>query len=517
MTSNIENIHWDIVIIGGGATGMGCAIDAASRGYKTLLIEKEDYGKGTSGKSTKLIHGGVRYLRQGNISLVLESLKERALLKKNAPHIVHDLKFVVPNYKWWESSFYGIGLKIYDWLAGKQGLGRSQLLSKKETVQLLPTISQKDLRGGVLYYDAQFDDTRLLINMMQTAKEQGATVLNYHEFLSFTKTKEGVINGAEINDTISNKKLTVKAKVIVNATGVFSDTIRNMNNSTTSKIMTSSQGVHIVLDKSFLPGDTAIMIPKTDDGRILFAVPWQDKIIIGTTDTPVKKYSFEPMPQKEEIDFLLTHTAKYLNKVPARGDVKSVFAGLRPLVKNKNTENTKSISRKHVIEVSKNGLITIAGGKWTTYRKMAEDTIDKAVLIAELSNVKSNTKNLHIHGYTTNIKPNDFLGVYGTDADMILELIEKRPELKEKIHPDYPIIKGQVVWAIHDEDAKTIEDFLARRSRLLFLDAKASIVSADGVAEIFKQELNLSDEWKKEEILRFTKVAKQYLLSPLKT
>ena len=513
MTNDIEKIHWDIVVIGGGATGMGCAIDAASRGYKTLLLEKEDYGKGTSGKSTKLIHGGVRYLRQGNISLVLESLKERALLKKNAPHIVHDLKFVVPTYNWWESFFYRIGLKIYDWLAGKKGIGDSKILSKKETVQLLPTISQKDLRGGVLYYDAQFDDTRLLINMMQTAKKEGATVLNYYEFSSFRKTKEGVINGAEINNTINNKKLTVKAKVIVNATGVFSDTIRNMNNSTTSKIMTSSQGVHIVLDKSFLPGDAAIMIPKTEDGRILFAVPWNNKIIIGTTDTPVKEYSYEPMPQKDEIDFLLTHTAKYLTKAPTRVDVKSVFAGLRPLVKNKNTENTKSISRKHVIEVSKNGLITIAGGKWTTYRKMAEDTIDKAILIAGLPNVKSNTENLHIHGYTTNIKPNEFLGVYGTDADLILALIKKRPELKEKIHSDYSIIKGQVVWAIQHEDTKTIEDFLARRSRLLFLDAKASIECAEGIAEIFKQELNLSDEWKQEEILRFTKVANQYLLS----
>ena len=513
MTNDIEKIHWDIVVIGGGATGMGCAIDASSRGYKTLLLEKEDYGKGTSGKSTKLIHGGVRYLRQGNLSLVLESLEERAILKKNAPHIVHDLKFIVPTYKWWENPFYGIGLKIYDWLAGKEGIGNSKILSKKETVQLLPVISQKDLRGGILYYDAQFDDTRLLINMMQTAKDLGATILNYHEFLSFTKTKDGTLDGGKINDAKNQKQYTVKAKAIVNATGVFSDSIRNMNKSTVSKIITSSQGVHIVLDKHFLPGDTAVMIPKTDDGRVLFAIPWNNKVIIGTTDTPVKEYSYEPMPQKEEIDFLLTHTAKYLVKAPTRGDVKSVFAGLRPLVKNKNTKNTKSISRKHVIEVSNNGLITIAGGKWTTYRKMAEDTIDKAAVIAGLPYVKSNTECLHIHGYSNNIRPNDLLGVYGTDADLILALIEKRPELKERIHPDYPIIKGQVVWAIHNEDAKTIEDFLARRSRLLFLDAKASIECAEGVAEIFKYELNLSDEWKQKEILRFTTLARQYLIS----
>ncbi len=511
MTNNIENINWDIVIIGGGATGMGCAIDAASRGYKTLLIEKEDYGKGTSSKSTKLIHGGIRYLQQGNISLVLESLKERALLKNNATHIVHNLKFVVPTYNWWESLFYGIGLKMYDWLAGKEGIGVSKIISKKETVQLLPTIAQKHLRGGVIYHDAQFNDTRLLINMMQTAKEQGATVLNYHEFLSFTKTNEGIIDGAEINNTINNKQFTIKTKAIVNATGVFSDTIRKINNNTASKIITSSQGVHIVLDNFFLPGDTAIMIPKTDDGRILFVIPWHDKIIIGTTDTPVKRYSYEPMPQKEEVNFLLTHTAKYLTKSPTLEDVKSIFVGLRPLVKNGNAENTKSISRKHVIEVSNNGLITIAGGKWTTYRKMAEDTIDKVAIIADLPNIKSNTEFLHIHGYTTNIQPNNFLSVYGTDAVLILELVEKRPELKDKIHPDYQFIKGQVVWAIQNEDAKTIEDFLARRSQLLFLDAKASIQSADNVAEIFKQELNLSDEWKQNEILRFTKLANNYL------
>ena len=512
MINNLEETHWDILIIGGGATGMGAAIDAASRGYKTLLVEKEDYGKGTSSKSTKLIHGGVRYLQQGNVSLVLEALKERALLKNNAPHIVHDLKFVVPTYDWWESPFYGIGLKMYDWLAGKEGFGDSELLSKEETIRFLPTVEQKGLRGGVIYHDGQFDDTRLLINMMQTAKEQGATILNYHEFLNFTKTKEGIIDGGIIKDAINNKQYSIKAKAVVNATGVFSDSIRQMDNNTASKIMTSSQGVHIVLDKSFLPGDTAIMIPETDDGRVLFAVPWHDKIIVGTTDTPVKEYPYEPVAQEEEINFLLTHTAKYLTKNPNRSDVKSVFVGLRPLVKNGNAEDTKSISREHVIEVSSNGLITIAGGKWTTYRKMAEDTIDKAAMIANLPDIKSDTEYLNIHGHKTNIDPNDFLGVYGTDADLIMDLVKKRPELKEKIHPEHSIIKAQIVWAIKNEDAKTVEDFLARRTRLLFLDARASLECTNIVAEIFKQELNLDEEWKQEQVISYTKHAQLYLL-----
>ncbi len=512
--NKLENTHWDILIIGGGATGIGTAIDAASRGYKTLLVEKEDYGKGTSSKSTKLIHGGVRYLQQGNVSLVLEALKERALLKNNASHIVHDLKFVVPTYDWWESPFYGIGLKLYDWLAGKQGFGDSELLTKEETIEYLPTITQEGLRGGVIYHDGQFDDSRLLTNMMQTAKEQGATVLNYHEFLEFNKLGDGMINGGIIKNTFTNKETKIKAKAIINATGVFSDTIRQKDEPTTHKIMTSSQGVHIVLDKSFLPGDTAIMIPETEDGRVLFAVPWHDKIILGTTDTPVTEYPYEPLPQEHEIEFLISHAAKYLTKDPTRADVKSVFVGLRPLVKNGNAEDTSAISREHVIEISKNGLVTIAGGKWTTYRKMAEDVVDQAAMIASLTPVKSDTEFLNIHGHKTNVDPLEPFAIYGTDADLIKKLIKEQPELGEKIHPSYNIIKAQIIWAIQHEDAKTIEDFLARRTRLLFLDAKAAIKAAPIVAQIFKTELNLSDEWEINQLEEFTKHAKQYLLKP---
>ncbi|NIJ45980.1 glycerol-3-phosphate dehydrogenase [Wenyingzhuangia heitensis] len=513
MKEKLENTHWDILIIGGGATGIGAAIDAASRGYKTLLVEKEDYGKGTSSKSTKLIHGGVRYLQQGNFSLVLEALKERAILKRNAPHIVHDLKFVVPTYDWWESPFYGIGLKLYDWLAGKEGFGDSEFLSKEETINYIPTVSQKGLRGGVIYHDGQFDDTRLLINMMQTAKEQGATVLNYTEFIDFTKNLAGLIDGAIIKDTNTLKTYAIQAKSVINATGVFSDTIRQQDHKTTPKIMTSSQGVHIVLDKSFLPSNTAIMIPETEDGRVLFAVPWHDKIIIGTTDTPVSKYSYEPLPKDKEVDFLLTHTAKYLTKNPTKKDVKSVFVGLRPLVKNGNAEDTAEISREHVIEVSKSGLISIAGGKWTTYRKMAEDVVDKATMVAVIPFIKSETEFLNIHGHSKQKPEINPLGIYGTDAKLIRKLAEEKPELKEKIHPNYPFIKAQIVWAILKEDAKTIEDILARRIRLLFLDAKASIESVEVVAAILQEQLIKSEDWKKQQITSFKKLAQQYLLN----
>ncbi|MDO3695465.1 glycerol-3-phosphate dehydrogenase/oxidase [Wenyingzhuangia sp. chi5] len=512
MKEKLENTHWDILIIGGGATGIGVAIDAASRGYKTLLVEKDDYGKGTSSKSTKLVHGGVRYLQQGNFSLVLEALKERAILKRNAPHIVHDLKFVVPTYDWWESPFYGIGLKLYDWLAGKEGFGDSELISKEETIGYIPTVTQEGLRGGVIYHDGQFDDTRLLINMMQTAKEQGATVLNYTQFLEFQKNLDGLINGAIIQDVFTSEKYTITAKSVINATGVFSDTIRQKDQKTIHKIMTSSQGVHIVLDKEFLPGDTAIMIPHTDDGRVLFAVPWHDKILIGTTDTPVTEFSSEPLPQEQEVDFLLTHTAKYLTKNPSKKDVKSVFVGLRPLVKSGNAEDTAEISREHVIEVSKSGLVSIAGGKWTTYRKMAEDVVDKVTMVTILPFVKSETEFLNIHGHRKLKSETNPLAIYGTDEKLMKRLCSSNPELKEKIHPNHPYLKVQIVWAVQKEDAKTIEDVLSRRIRLLFLDAQASIESAEIVGNLLQKELNKSTEWKEKQIIDFKKLAQQYLL-----
>ncbi|MCB0731835.1 MAG: glycerol-3-phosphate dehydrogenase/oxidase, partial [Ignavibacteriae bacterium] len=394
MISNIEsNKSWDFIIIGGGATGLGCAIEASSRGYKTLLLEQSDFSKGTSSRSTKLVHGGVRYLKQGNLSLVLEALKERGILRRNAPHLVHDLPFIVPNYDWWEGPFYGIGLKLYDALAGKEGFGPSELLSKEETLKHIPTIEQEGLRGGVIYYDGQFDDARLAINMAETAYEQGATLLNYVKVTSLNKN-EDMICGVDAIDLETNKKYSISAKVVINATGVFTDSIRKMDEPECKNIIVSGQGVHIVLDNSFLPGDSAIMVPETDDGRVLFAIPWHKNILVGTTDTPVNKFLLEPTPYEEEIEFLLSHTARYLTKDPTRKDIKSIFAGLRPLVKSGEEENTAAISRDHTLNISRSGLITITGGKWTTYRKMAEDTIDQAIVLAHLDFEESVTKEL---------------------------------------------------------------------------------------------------------------------------
>ncbi len=512
MISRIEEKQlWDILIIGGGATGVGIAVDAASRGYKTLLLERKDFAHGTSSRSTKLIHGGVRYLQQGNISLVLEALKERGILRRNAPHLVHNLPFVVPNYDWWEGPFYGIGMKIYDMLAGKEGFGASKILSREETLKRIPTIERNGLNGGVIYYDGQFDDARLVINLAQTAAEQGAVLLNYFPVTSLTK-KSGFINGVITNDVESGKEYELKAKVVINATGPFTDSIRNFDDEHSKKMISPSQGVHMVLDKSFLPGDSAIMVPHTDDGRVLFAIPWYNKIIVGTTDTPINECKIEPIPFAEEINFLLEHASRYLTKDPSRKDVKCWFAGIRPLVSNPEAENTAAISREHVVSISKSGLVTIAGGKWTTYRKMAEDTLEQAIVVGGLDENPCVTKQLQIHGYHNHAGNFGELACYGSDAIEIHNLVKNKSELGEKIHPEMETIKAEVIWTVREEMVVNVEDFLSRRRRSLLLDAKASITMAPVVAELMRKELNKDIYWMDEQVKNYIELSKKYIL-----
>ena len=506
-----ETPCWDFIIIGGGATGLGSAIEASSRGYKTLLLEQSDFAKGTSSRSTKLVHGGVRYLQQCNLSLVLEALKERGILRRNAPHLVHDLPFIVPNYDWWEGPFYGIGLKLYDTLAGKEGFGPSTILSREETIKHIPTIEQEGLRGGVKYYDGQFDDARLAINMAETAYEQGATLLNYMKVMSLVKENQ-MICGVEATDCESNKSYSIKSKVVINATGVFTDSIRKMDDSNSKNIIVSGQGIHIVLDKSFLPGDSAIMVPHTDDGRVLFAIPWHDYVLVGTTDTEVDEFLLEPIPEEEEIKFLLSHAARYLTKDPTREDILSVFAGLRPLVKTGEDENTAAISRDHTLNVSRSGLVTITGGKWTTYRKMAEDTIDHASLLAELEPEKSVTKELRIHGYHSHADEFGDLEIYGSDAIAIQELLREEESYKELLHPSFSTLVGEVIWAVRHEMARTVDDFLSRRTRLLLKNAKLSLMVAPKVANIMSKELNKDNFWIEDQLNQFENIAKNYIL-----
>jgi glycerol-3-phosphate dehydrogenase len=506
-----EQGYWDIVIIGGGATGLGAAVDAASRGYKTLLLEQHDFAKGTSSRSTKLIHGGVRYLRQGNITLVLEALHERGLLMQNAPHLVLNQTFLVPSYEWWDGPFFGAGMKVYDLLAGKLGLGPSARLSREETLERIPTLKEEGLRGGVIYHDGQFDDSRLAVNLAKTAVDLHATVINYMKVTSLMKSAE-MICGVQATDLEAGKPYEIYSRVVINATGVFTDSVVQMDDPEARNMITPSQGVHLVLDKEFLPGITAIMVPQTADGRVLFAVPWHDKVIVGTTDTPVSEPSLEPHARDDEIEFILSHAAKYLAKVPQREDVRSVFAGLRPLVSPGSNQDTASIAREHFLVVSRSGLVTITGGKWTTYRKMGEEAIDHALLVAGLDERPCVTKNLRIHGWLKHIDAADPLYVYGSDALFIKRLMEKDPGLNRKLHEALPYVRAEVVWAVREEMARTVEDVLARRTRALLLDAQASIDAAPAVAEIMAAELGCPVQWQREQTAAFTELAGAYTL-----
>ena len=508
---------WDIVIIGGGAVGAGVAVDASSRGLDVLLVEREDFGKGTSSRATKLVHGGVRYLEQGNVSLVMEALKERGLLLQNAPHLVHDLPFVVPNYSWWEAPFYGIGMKVYDLLSGKYGFGKSRILSLTETLERLPTINQEGLRGGVLYHDGQFDDTRLLTHLMATAVDHGATVVNYASAVELIKDAEGFVTAVVVEDREAGESHTVGAKVVVNATGVFTDETRRLANAEAQTMVSPSQGIHLVFDRSFLASDNAIMVPHTSDGRVLFAIPWHDRTLVGTTDTPIDKPSYEPLPLEEEIEFVLETAGKYLSHPPTRADVLSVFVGIRPLVKAAGADNSKTsaLSRDHTIQIDPSGLLTIVGGKWTTYRHMAEDCVNHAITLGGLNDSPCVTFNLHIHGYKQNFAELGALAVYGTDAAAIQEIAKAEPELGERLHPDLPYIGAEIVWAARNEMSRTLDDALARRTRALLLNAKAAVAIAPKVAGLLAKELGRDEEWQQEQIKSFTTLAQQYILTRL--
>ncbi len=504
---------WDIVVVGGGATGVGVAIDAASRGYDTLLLEQSDFGKGTSSRSTKLVHGGVRYLEQGNISLVMEALKERGLLRQNAPHLVSNLAFIVPNYDWWEAPFYGLGLKVYNLLSGKYGFGPSKILSKEETLQQLPTIKTDGLRGGVVYYDGQFDDSRLLINMVTTAYEQGATLLNYTEVVGLTKDDEGFVDGVRARDAETGQEFTVQAKVVVNATGPFTDNLRRQADPSVKPMISPSQGIHLVFDRSFLPGSSAIMVPHTSDGRVMFAIPWHGHTLVGTTDTPIPEATLDPAPLEKEVEFILSTSAQYLHKAPTRDDVLSVYVGIRPLVKAGDDGNTAALSRDHTIHIDESGLLNITGGKWTTYRHMAEDCVNHAATLGKLPEKDCVTKQLNIHGFHSQSSKFGDLAMYGSDASAIQALMHSTPALAEKLHPELPYVAAEVVWAARNEMAETTEDILARRTRALFLNAKAAVESAPQVTALLAKELGRDQSWVDRQLSSFSELARLYTLA----
>ncbi|MDV7185828.1 glycerol-3-phosphate dehydrogenase/oxidase [Lutibacter sp. TH_r2] len=505
--------EYDFIVIGGGATGIGIALEASARGYSVVLLEKSDFTKSTSSKSTKLVHGGVRYLAQGDIGLVREAVVERGLLAQNAPHLVKDQSFIIPTHGLFDELQYTVGLTFYDLLAGKLSLGRSKRISKAKTIKRLPTINADKISAGVEYHDGQFDDTRLAINTLQSAVELGAVVLNYCNVTDLIKSAEGKIQGVSFTDEESGKKYKLKGKQVVNATGVFADDILQMDSPGARKTIAPSQGVHLMLDKSFLSGNDAIMIPKTDDGRVLFLVPWHNKVVVGTTDTPIDKESLEPIALEQEIEFILATASRYLNKPPKRSDVLSVFAGLRPLAAPSGEgKKTKEISRSHKIFTSDSGLLTMVGGKWTTYRKMGEDLVDKAEKMQDWVHISTQTKHLKIHGYKENVDHQNPLYFYGSDEEKI-EKLAKENNLESEISSTLKVIEGQVVWAVENEMARTVEDFLARRTRCQLLDARESVKMAPKVAEIMAKELGESKDWEENQVKNYLDVTMNYILN----
>lgn len=503
--------EWDILVVGGGATGLGTAVEAASRGYRTLLLEARDFAKATSSRSTKLVHGGVRYLQQGNVKLVLEALRERGRILRNAPHLAHRRAFLVPAYAFWEFPFYGAGLTLYDILAGKEGLGRSRILSKSRIEKALPTLRRKSLKGGILYYDGQFDDARFAITLLRTLFDAGGMALNYARVTGLLK-QHGKVTGVAAEDGETGARFECAARAVINATGIFSDDLRRMDEPQTKKIVTVSQGSHVVLPREFLPGDAALMIPRTSDGRVLFAIPWHDRLVVGTTDDPVPEANYEPRALLDERQFLVRHIERFLGRRPAPGEILSVWSGQRPLVGKADASSTAAISRDHTILISNSKLITVTGGKWTTYRKMAEDAIDRAGPLAGLAASASRTANLRLHGWIEKLeRPDEWERVYGADLPLLNCLMKEDPALDQPLHPRLPFRQGEIAWAARYEMARCVEDVLARRTRALFLDARASIEAAPLTARVLSRELGRDAAWEQNQISAFRKVAEAYI------
>ena len=513
---------WDFLVIGGGATGLGVAVDAASRGYRVLLVEQADFGKGTSSRSTKLIHGGVRYLAQGRVGLVREGLRERGLLLQNAPHLVKPLPFVIPIYTWKEAAILWTGMKAYDLLAGHWRIGQSAWLSRSEVMDMLPGVRSSGLKGGVLYYDGQFDDARLAIHLAQTCVDQGGVVVNYMRAEGLRSGLSGNSYIVSLRDMETQELFETTARVVINATGVFVDELMQLlmgkhNHAFTVK---PSQGVHVVLPTTYIGSDhRAMLIPRTADGRVIFLVPWHGRLLAGTTDTPVDTPSLEPRPLPEEVDFILQQAGNYLSRPPQRSDVLSVFAGLRPLaLPAHGAAATKDISRKHYLQVHAPGFITITGGKWTTYRKMAEDTVDLALRTTGMPFHPCVTRQLHIHGWQPPERPGSEQisagwQVYGADVHRLNVLQQEHPAYTEPLIPGWPYRKAEVIWAVRQEMARTVEDVLARRLRVLFLDGQVARQMAPEVAALMQAELGKSASWARQQIEAFQRLSALYLLS----
>lgn len=475
----LRSEQFDILIIGGGATGLGAALDAAARGYRTALIEAFDFAKATSSRSTKLIHGGVRYLRQGNIALVREALHERGLLRNNATHLVQELEFVVPAFDVAHLAYYWAGLKAYDALATGSRFSRSRVVSKTAANALLPALAMHRLRGAVLYSDAQFDDARLAIALARSAVDHGAALANYVRADALTSAI-GRLSGVAAVDVESGERFTIAARAVVNATGIFTDAIRRMDDPNAERMLTFSRGSHIVLSAGVLGNArAALLIPRTSDGRVLFAIPWLGHTLVGTTDIAASNAEIDPHASDEEVDYIIATLNRYLERSVSRDDVLAAWAGLRPLVK-RSKKRTARLSREHAITVSRSGLVSITGGKWTTYRKMAQDTVDAAAAQAHLPVVPCPTAQLKLN----------------ESAPVALSSMREAAE-----------------YFAREEMARTVEDVLARRTRTLFLDAKLATSQAEPVAAGLAAALGRDASWQNQQVQRFQLLASAYTVS----
>ncbi|ATE60762.1 glycerol-3-phosphate dehydrogenase/oxidase [Thauera sinica] len=496
--------NWDVIVVGGGATGLGCAVDAAARGHSVLLLEARDFAAGTSSRATKLIHGGVRYLAQGRFALVREALAERARLLENAPHLVQPLRFVVPAYRWYDRPLIGAGLAAYDLLAGG-GLGRRRLLDAARTVAALPTVRTEGLCGGVAYMDAQFDDARLALALARTVFDLGGTAINHCE-VSGLAVEGGRVCGVRVRDCETGEAYDAAARVVINAAGVWADTVRRLADPAVPGLLRPSQGVHLVVGREFLPGPDAMLVPRTADGRVLFAIPWQGRVLLGTTDTPRPDAPFEPRPLPGEVDFILATAARHLARAPGRADVLSAFVGLRPLIGVGEASATRNLSREHVVDVSSGGLVSVTGGKWTTYRLMAQDAVDAAQSVAGLPRRDSPTARLPLHGAPRAdgaAAPKD---PYGTDR----EQVDRLPGARRRLVEGFTLTEAEVRYAARAEFARTVEDVLARRHRALFLDAALAAEAAPAVAAILAEERGVGADWCAAECARFSALAARY-------
>lgn len=502
---------WEVLVIGGGATGLGVAVEAATRGFRTLLLEAHDFAKGTSSRSTKLVHGGVRYLREGDVPLVFEALRERRRLLANAPHLVRSLPFVIPAYRWWEGPYFGVGLKFYDLLGGRRELPSSRWLGEKEVLLRIPHLHRESLKGGVLFHDAQFDDARFAVALLRTFLDEGGVALNYCRVTGLRK-EGGRIAGVEARDEETGRSFEIEARTVVNATGVFADRIRRMDDPRAEPLLRPSRGTHLVLEGHYLPEDHALLVPRTRDDRVLFAIPWHDRVLVGTTDVATEDVSLEPRATMEEVSYLLDHLGDWLTRPPREEDVRSVFAGLRPLVQEEGAGRTAEISRDDREIVSPSGLVTVVGGKWTTYREMGESTVDRLVEATDLPAHPSVTADLPLHGYTDAPDPDEPWRTYGADASTLWRLASRRPELDERLHPRLPYRMVQVVWAARQELARTVEDVLSRRTRALVLDARAAADAAPEVARILAEELGRDESWRRDQVRSFRALARDYTL-----